>query len=196
MLFPAAMHPSLVDGTVTVAFRRWKRPTVRAGGTLRYPGGVLAIDEVARIDPDEVTDEDARSSGAQDRDEVLARLADHDGELYRIRFHHLGDDGRVALAREDELDDAALEELRTRLGRLDERSPRGPWTRETLLLIADRPRVAAADLAAALDVERARLKRDVRKLKELGLTVSRSVGYELSPRGRAFLDLEGRRSGR
>jgi hypothetical protein len=29
-------------------------------------------------------------------------------------------------------------------------------------------------------------KRDVRKLKELGLTESLEVGYRLSPRGRAY----------
>ena len=34
----------------------------------------------------------------------------------------------------------------------------------------------------------AAFKRDVRKLKELGLTRSLEVGYELSPRGRAYLD--------
>jgi hypothetical protein len=31
-------------------------------------------------------------------------------------------------------------------------------------------------------------KRDVRRLKELGLTESLEVGYRLSPRGRAFLE--------
>jgi hypothetical protein len=31
-------------------------------------------------------------------------------------------------------------------------------------------------------------KRDVRKLKELGLTESLEVGYRLSPRGAALLD--------
>jgi hypothetical protein len=30
-------------------------------------------------------------------------------------------------------------------------------------------------------------KRDVRKLKELGLTHSLAVGYHISPRGRAYL---------
>jgi hypothetical protein len=35
--------------------------------------------------------------------------------------------------------------------------------------------------------ERLEFKRDVRKLKELGLTLSLEVGYELSPRGRAFV---------
>jgi hypothetical protein len=36
--------------------------------------------------------------------------------------------------------------------------------------------------------ETAPFKLDVRKLKNLGLTISLEVGYELSPRGQAFLD--------
>jgi predicted transcriptional regulator len=56
-----------------------------------------------------------------------------------------------------------------------------------LRLIADRPAVRAPDLAAALGRETQPFKRDVRKLKELGLTHSLDVGYELSPRGRSYL---------
>ena len=41
--------------------------------------------------------------------------------------------------------------------------------------------------AEAAGVETVAFKRDVRKLKELGLTISLAVGYELSPRGRAVL---------
>jgi hypothetical protein len=48
--------------------------------------------------------------------------------------------------------------------------------------------VLAADLAAALGREKHPFKRDVRKLKELGLTESMPVGYRLSPRGRTLLD--------
>jgi hypothetical protein len=54
-------------------------------------------------------------------------------------------------------------------------------------LIADRPGVRAADLAAAEGREKLPFKADVRKLKELGLTESLEVGYRLSPRGRALL---------
>ena len=54
-------------------------------------------------------------------------------------------------------------------------------------LIAERPGVRAPDLAASLGRETLPFKRDVRKLKELGLTESLEVGYRLSPRGQAFL---------
>lgn len=188
MLFPTALHRRLADGSVTTAFRRWRRPSVRSGGTLRYPGGVLAIDEVVRITLEEVTEADARAAGAAGKEAVLEQLAgDRAGELYRIRFHHLGDDPRMARAQDTDLDEAAIQEIRTRLTRFDATSPRGPWTRATLGLIADRPGVAAGELAAERGGGREVFKRDVRKLKELGLTHSLSVGYELSPRGRAFL---------
>ena len=59
-------------------------------------------------------------------------------------------------------------------------------------LIGDRPAVRAGDLADDLGRERLSFKTDVRKLKALGLTESLTVGYRLSPRGRAFLDLEQR----
>jgi DNA-binding IclR family transcriptional regulator len=61
-----------------------------------------------------------------------------------------------------------------------------------LRLIGDRPGVRAAALAAAAGRDRASFKLDVRKLKELGLTESLEVGYRLSPRGRALLEMAAR----
>ena len=78
-------------------------------------------------------------------------------------------------------------EIDRRLRRLDGASSHGPWTGETLAIIAERPEVRAADLAAALGRERAPFKLDVRKLKALGLTLSFEIGYRLSPRGEAYL---------
>jgi hypothetical protein len=52
--------------------------------------------------------------------------------------------------------------------------------------------VRAGDLADVLGRERLDFKTDVRKLKNLGLTISLGVGYRLSPRGAAYL---ARRSG-
>lgn len=47
--------------------------------------------------------------------------------------------------------------------------------------------VFRADLALELGLETLAFERDVRKLKELGLTESLEIGYRLSPRGRAFV---------
>ncbi len=54
--------------------------------------------------------------------------------------------------------------------------------------IADHEGLAAREIAAALAIEKAVLKPNIRKLKDLGLTESLAVGYRLSPRGAAILE--------
>jgi hypothetical protein len=98
-----------------------------------------------------------------------------------------GADPRVALRTQTELSPEDRRTLDARLDRMDAARPGGPWTRQLLLLIADRPGVRAPDLAASLGRETLSFKRDVRKLKELGLTHGLPAGYEISPRGRAYL---------
>jgi hypothetical protein len=173
---------------VTVAFRRWRRPTVKAGGRQRTPVGVLAIDAVDAIEPADITEEEARRAGYADRAAVLGELGRHPGgTLYRIAFHRAGDDPRVALRERTDLSDDDWQGIAARLARLDRAGRRGAWTADVLRLIADRPAVRAGDLAASLGRETAPFKVDVRKLKEMGLTESLDVGYRLSPRGRAVL---------
>ena len=108
--------------------------------------------------------------------------------LYRIRFHLVDEpDPRAVLAASDRLSDEDVDELRRRLDRLDRASAHGPWTMATLRLIEQRPAVRAGDLADEVGRERLPFKTDVRKLKNLGLTISLDVGYRLSPRGEAYL---------
>ena len=104
-----------------------------------------------------------------------------------MRVSWAGEDPRIALREDADLDEADVADLDTRLERLDRASSHGPWTRQTLELIGRRPRVRAPDLAAEVGRERDSFKIDVRKLKRLGLTRSFDVGYELSPRGVAYL---------
>src|SRR4051812_33767734 len=179
VLFPARFWDGLADGSDTVAFRRWKRPTVRAGGTLQSPGGLLAIDEVTPIEPGDITDKDARAAGYTTVDEVIESLRP-EGTLHRIRFHRAGPDPRIALRQHPPASAEELAQLRASLARL-------PWARSTLRLIAAHPAIVSTELAAAEGVERPIFKQRVRRLKALGLTESLDVGYRLSPRGEAVV---------
>jgi hypothetical protein len=67
VLIRTAVLERIVGGEVDTQFRRQKKPTVKAGGTLRTHLGMLEIVDVALISLDDVTDEDARRSGASDR---------------------------------------------------------------------------------------------------------------------------------
>jgi hypothetical protein len=186
MLFRQDVLLRIADGDVTLAFRRWRRPTVRAGGTLRTRVGVLAIDSVEPVDEDQVTDADARRAGAADREALLAGLR-AEGRLYRVELRLAGPDPRIALRERSDISAQERAEIDARLARLDAASRHGPWTAAVLELIAEQPGTRAPDLAASFGRETAPFKTDVRKLKELGLTESLLVGYRLSPRGRAYL---------
>jgi hypothetical protein len=188
MLIPPATAAGIADGSVTLAFRRWDAPRMRPGGTQRTTAGVIRVDSVDLVDPETITEDDARRSGVRSLADLHRLLAKRPGaHVYRMEVSLAGPDPRVALREEEELSDDDRAALDARLDRWDAARGDGAWTRQILRLIADRPGVRAPDLAASLGRETLPFKRDVRKLKELGLTRSLPVGYEISPRGRAYL---------
>lgn len=192
MLFRAEAWDGLRDGTITLAVRRWRRPTVTAGGTLITPGGQLGIDAVEAVEEGDLSEHDARAAGAASLEALLADLPppSADRRLYRVRFHRLGDDPRTALREDAELSGDEVAELAERLGRSDRRSADGPWTREVLALLADAPGEPSRLLCERVGTDQATFKRRVRVLKGLGLTESLGTGYRLSPRGERFRTLD------
>jgi len=190
LLFKKPFHAGLTSGAITLTFRRWQKPHVRVGGRYRcHPIGVLEVDRVDRVSAGALTPADATRAGfasvaaLRSYLEELGPLADTD-ELWRVELHHGGDGDRVELALEDALTPADIDTIRTKLARLDRDAA---WTADTLAIIERQPRIAASKLAAQLGRETLPFKTDVRRLKRLGLTQSFEVGYEISPRGRAFL---------
>ena len=194
MLFRQPFLDGIAAGRITLAFRKWRRPSVRAGGTLHTPAGLLAIEEVAAAADSALTPSAARRAGYASLGELRADLdAQRAGTLYRIRFRRAGDDPRIALREQGDLSSAECHALRRKLARLDSASSAGPWTAAVLRCIAAHPATRAADLNAKLrlGLDLAAFKLNVRKLKNLGLTESLGTGYRISPRGRAMLESTG-----
>jgi hypothetical protein len=181
MLFKAPVLAAIAGGQVTLAFRRWRKPTVRAGGTLTTSVGVLAIEAVEPISPQAVDEAQARQAGYPSCKALLGDLTG-EAQLYRIEFRLAGEDPRRALRLDTS--DAALHAAQAALAKLDARRL---WTAAVLDLIEANPEVRAPELAASLGREPLSFKADVRKLKALGLTESLEVGYRLSPLGEALL---------
>lgn len=188
MMLPVAVARGVVDGSVDRVYRRWARPRVRAGSTLRTAAGVLEIVAVTEVDPASITDADAVAAGATSADDVRRAFRGTDADpVLRIDLRPGGPDPRSTLAADDALSEQDRAAITARLDRLDRASRTGPWTHAVLRVIADHPRRRAAELAALLGRDRDPFKLDVRKLKNLGLTESLDVGYRLSPRGTAYL---------
>lgn len=191
LLFKKPFHAGLASGAITLTFRRWEKPHVRAGGRYRcHPIGVLEVDSIERVRVDTIPEADAVLAGFATRAalvDYLTELGPLSGrdEIFRVALHHGGDGDRVELALETTLSADDVTVIKTKLARMDSAKP---WTKKTLAIILAQPRVAASKLAAQLERETLPFKTDVRKLKKLGLTQSFEVGYEISPRGRAYLD--------
>lgn len=203
MQFKRRFHEGLLDGSITITYRLWSRPQAKPGGRYHMDEtSLLEVDAVDQIPAGRISDQDARRSGFADRAALMTELARparrevRDSTLvYRVAFHVVRAAGeRSRLAVDAKLSDGEVRSLSEGLARMDAASKHGLWTHETLALIERRPRVAASELAKRVGRETQSFKVDVRKLKELGLTISHEVGYELSPRGRAYLKRIERRS--
>ena len=197
MLLERRAREGILDGSVTVLVRRWRRPQATAGRTYRTAAGLIAVDEVTIVDPTTLTDADAHPAGYQTADNLRADLrGDPDDLVYLLRVRPAaGPDPRDQLAADDDLTPADIIELDRRLDRLDRATATGPWTASILAAIRTEPGRRAGDLAAAAGRETLPFKTDVRKLKALGLTVSLPVGYRLSARGERYISTTSRTLG-
>lgn len=191
MLFAGSDRDRVAEGRITTAYRRWSEARVVEGRIYRTNAGRIEIESVRQVNPDLIADNDADVIAAdrQNAKDVRRRLrGNEDWPTFLVKFHLVeGPDPREELAASADFSPEELEDLKARLAKLDELSRHGAWTTDTLRLIQSKPAVRAGDLAADLNRETPAFKLDVRKLKNLGLTYSLETGYELSPRGAAYL---------
>lgn len=188
MLLRAAELRAIRDGEIDLAFRRWERPRLRQGTHMRTAIGLVEVTGVEPVAAESISAGEARRAGAGTPEELIARLdrRNADQPIYRIGLRFAGADPRVALRENANLTDDEIAEITARLDRLD--NARGePWTHALLTLIERHPETKAAELAERTQRDTAAFKRDVRKLKELGLTESLERGYRISPRGQMLL---------
>lgn len=191
MLIEQRLHAGIRDGTITVLFRRWRRRQVTSGNVYRTAAGRVIVESVNEVSPARIRRADALAAGYRTVAEAIADLrGDETDPVYLLRLRYVDEpDPREQLAHDADLSTSDVEEITRRLARMDRSATRGPWTDETLDIIRRRPAVRAGDLAVELGRETLPFKVDVRKLKNLGLTLSLEKGYRLSPRGEAYLRL-------
>ena len=95
MEFSRELRPDVLSGRITVSFRLWQRPQVKAGGRYRVGDGQIEVDSIELVPFSAIDAADLRCSGEPDL-ETLRRRAAHAGPihddtlLYRIEFHVVG----------------------------------------------------------------------------------------------------------
>lgn len=66
MLLKLELLEAIKAGKVDLVFRRWSRPSVKAGGTLKTKLGVMSIGAIDDMDPADVSDAEAKRAGFRD----------------------------------------------------------------------------------------------------------------------------------
>lgn len=190
MLIKNVIIDDIKAGKISLIFRRWKKPGVKAGGTQMTQRGVLAIDAVDVVNESKITEKDARAAGFGSKAELIGQMFEREGEvteIYRIAVRFAGEDPRKELRQMADLSHKEIDDIIAKLRKLDGGSQRGNWTQLYLQMIHDQPNIHAAILAEQIGLDIPRFKPWVRKLKALGLTESLRPGYRLSPRGEKVL---------
>ena len=188
MLFQRRFHERIRSGEITCTVRIWQRPHVKVGGRYSLGGGAIVVDEVHETRLDDITAALARRCGFPSLVDLVKTAKHGAGErVFVIDFHYDGKTGARPRPETGAVSAEELAELVQHLAAMDRRSKVGEWTLATLRAIEARPGVLAAKLARSLGRPRDEFKRDVRKLKTLGLTFSLEIGYRLTPTGEALL---------
>lgn len=93
MLLKREVLEAIRRGEITLQFRRWTRPSVKAGGTLKTKIGLLRIGTIVEMSPADVSEADARRAGFRDRTDFDAWLVTmKQGPLFhRIEVSYIGE---------------------------------------------------------------------------------------------------------
>lgn len=166
---------------------------MKVGTRLHTSIGLVEIKAIHPVREKDISHQDARAAGFNSREELLNLLsATENGEIYKLVVGFYGEDPRLALRAQTALSETELAALVNKLDKLDKYSKEGPWTRQVLKTIQAHSHLRAVALAQLTGFEKDWLKINIRKLKNLGLTISHAVGYELSPKGKVVLNYIGK----
>lgn len=188
MLFQRRFHERIRSGEIRCTVRIWQRPRVKVGGRYALGGGAIVVDRLHETHLEDITPALARRCGFPSLVDLIKTAKHGAGErVFVIDFHYDGKARACPKPATDAVSAGELAQLVQRLEAMDRRSAGGAWTLATLRAIEARPGVLAAKLARSLGRPRDEFKRDVRKLKALGLTFSLEIGYRLTPKGAALL---------
>jgi hypothetical protein len=187
MIFRVHQLNGIKAGKISLAFRRWEKPNVKAGGSMKTALGVIGFTAVEPVREDSITRSDAVKAGYESLEAMMKDVNKGSrGSVYKVKVKYLSEDPRLELRERTELSEDEFQKLKTRLDRLDR--TRGPWVLKVLKLIKRNPERRAGDLAEIMQMDRLDFKVNVRKLKNLGLTVSHEIGYSISPLGDRVMD--------
>ena len=92
MQFSKDLRDRVADGSITLTYRLWSRPMVKADGVYTSGSATIVVDDMELVPFSSITAEDLARTGEPDLEALRLRAAhagpiDDDTLLYRIEFH-------------------------------------------------------------------------------------------------------------
>lgn len=188
MLFKEIHLAGIKSEAIDLAFRRWEKVAVKEHSLQKTSIGLVKIGIITAVEEAAISETESHRAGFQSREQLAKSLRQSSGTIYRIEVRYHSEDPRIALREQDKLSESHFQDLLQKLNRLDKHCKTGIWTYQVLSAIQTNPRKRAIDLSKDTGFEKEILKLNVRKLKNLGLTISHTIGYEIAPLGHLFLE--------
>jgi hypothetical protein len=191
LLFDKSLHDGIEEGRVTLTFRNWEHPRVTVGKTYRAGDvGEITIEDLSRVRLSEVTEEEARSAGAQSLEDFRRQYAARNPKVdleqhltYRVRFRYIGNEAALVLA--GRLGEDDLRRLDRQLAHIDVQSYEGDWTQFFISTLTQKRWMRPGELAQHLGTDQDMVRRKMGVLADLGIVrADPGLGYSLSDGGR------------
>ena len=181
MQFTKPYKQAIAAGTLTRTYRRWKSPQAKVDGTYNiHPYGAILVTSISQLRLQDASIKDIQQSGFDSANAIAEHLKTSLNEtVYCVHFRYIGTDA-VKQIDTGRLPTIELEAISIKLMRMNKTKL---WTHHALRLVRDQPAKRAADLAPILEMDLPTFKRNMRKLKNLGLTLSLETGYQITARG-------------
>ena len=168
MLFKKVHLQGIKSGNITLAFRRWKKASIKSGSLLHTSIGLVKIGEIETVNENDISEKDVLNAGFTNRKQLLKSFArNRTGTIFKISVNYHSEDPRMKLREQTELTEQELTILKESVQRLDKFSKQGSWTSKVLLAIKDNPNHPAIGITKLTGFEKEWLKRNIRKLKNL-----------------------------
>lgn len=155
MLFKNDHLKGIKSRKITLAFRKWKKASVKIGSLLHTTVGLIEIGKIEAVNENDITDKDALKVGFVDKKQLLKSFPPNStGTIFRISVGYHSADPRIQLREQTDLSEQQLTDLKKKLERLDNYSKQGHWTSKVLLTIKDNPNLHAVGIAKLTGFEK------------------------------------------
>ncbi len=189
MLFKQKHLEGIKAGKVTLAFRRWKRTDLKKGSLIKTAVGTIEITDIATIKETHINDIDAKKAGFINLDSLLKSLhSEEEARIFKMHIRNYIELARPKATEKSSLSKGDINKLKAKLTQFDKYSRSGAWTNNILKTLHENPKATSTELSLKTGKTREWLQLNIRKLKNLGLTVNHDPGYELTKIGKMLME--------